>query len=128
MAIIKQYLGKKKKRKPTAAERELAESWEKLKLQHAKPLERGSEARGKLAGTSQHKKQKHEPAIPYKRLTPDIPSLPMTGAATKPIADPAAAEKHAMKARAGIQFNKGGIQYLSDLDMAEQRTGVHKRR
>jgi hypothetical protein len=129
MAIIHPYLGKKKKRKPTAEERELATSWEKLKLSHAKPLELGSQVKGKIPGTLVSKsKVRYQEPEPYKRKNENVPSLPMKGMATKPIADPAAAEKHAMKAHAGVAYNKGGLVFLSDADLAEQRTGVHKRR
>jgi len=123
MAIIRPYLGRKKKRKPTAEEREQALKWEKLLAKHSKPLERGAQANG-------IKNVKGVPkAVPdFKRQNPDIPSLPMSGVATKPISDPAAAEKHAMKARAGINYNKGGVQYLSDLDLKEQKSGTHRRR
>jgi hypothetical protein len=127
MAIIHPYMGKRKKQKPNAEQRALAEAWDRLQARHSNPLELGSKAKGKLPGT---KNVKGVPkAIPvFKRKNEDIPSLPMNGTATLPISDPAAAEKHAMKARAGVNYNKGGLQFLSDLDMAEQKTGVHKRR
>lgn len=123
MAIVSPKFKKRKPRKPTAEERELARNWEQVLAKHAKPLERGAKAKG-------IKNVKGVPkAVPdFKRQGPDIPSVPMYGSATKPIADPAAAEKHAMKARAGINYNKGGVQYLSDLDLEEQKSGTHRRR
>lgn len=128
MAIIHPYLSRKKKRKPTEAERKLRAEWDRIVASHAKPLELGSKAKGKIPGTSTRNMKCVPKVIPYHRETPDIPSLPMNGTATVPIIDPAAAEKHAMKRHAGIAFNKGGVMYLSDADLAEQRTGVHKRR
>ena len=127
MAIIHPYLGRKKKRKPTEAERKLRAEWDRIVASHAKPLESGSKAKGKLPGTKNAKGVPKAQPI-FKRENEVVPSLPMNGTATVPIVDPAAAEKHAMKARAGQVYPKGGLQYMTDSDIQDDKTGLLRRR
>ena len=69
MAIFHTSLGKSKKRKPTAKQRELDESWAKLMKQYEpkKPIPKKSDAFSYSLGTT------------ARRETPKIPSLPFTG-------------------------------------------------
>ena len=130
MAIIRQHFKKKKAGKPTAKQRELAAQWEATLAAHGRPLEKGKKVAGSLPGA----KAKADPialptqAKPHKRTNEVVPSLPMSGTATKPVTDEAAQAKKEMRGRVGIAFNKGGLQYLTDSDLAEQKTGGHKRR
>ena len=124
-------LKRSKKGRPTAEQRALDAEWQRLKASHAKPLEKGAKANGR----SDTKKTSTMCAVlqptPFKRDTGmrSIPSLPMTGNATKPIATKDLLEAHqALKGRVGQSFSKGGLQYLSDSELLEQRTGSHRRR
>lgn len=54
-------MGKKRKPKPNAAQRELAASWEKMKTDHKKPLERGAVSKG--VGITQDVKSKKRQAL-----------------------------------------------------------------
>jgi len=134
MAIIHPHHKKRRPRKPTEAERKLRAEWERIVASHAKPLEGGVKAKGKLPSVT-GAKVLTKPSLTVKpvRVRPDdaalVPSLPMgIGAGTKPAVDPIGAEKHALKARLGQIYNKGAPQYLTDADLAEQKTGNHRRR
>lgn len=106
-----------------AKNRELKESWEKLLIESAKPLEQGAKAKGVVVdGIVQVKK----PVVTV--LQKRIPSLPMGAGGTKPVVDPLGEAKDKLKSHIGMVYNKGGLQYLSDEDIAEQRSGTHKRR
>ena len=69
MNVIYTSFKKSKKRKPTAAQRELDESWVKLMKQYEpkKPIPKKSDAFSYSLGTT------------ARRETPNIPSLPFTG-------------------------------------------------
>lgn len=122
MAIIHPYLGRKKKRKPTEKERALRAEWERILNSHCKPLDLGAQAKGlKIKGVA-------KPVKVYKRENPVIPSLPMNGVATRPIHDPAAGEKEALKGRVGQVYPKGGPQYMTDSDLKDSKDGLLRRR
>lgn len=132
MAIIYQHPLKRKKRKPSAEEQKLRKEWERLLQTHSKPLEGGKKVRGSLPKAKPVGRQTQvllqTPMAHPRGPDPKLPSLPMGLGGTKMAIDPLAGEKHALKTRVGQVFNKGGPQYLSDDDIAEQRTGSHKRR
>jgi len=114
---------KSKKRKPTARERELAKAWEKIKASHTKLLEKGAKANG----------LKQKPKVVEKVLIntkPEIPplSLKSFGTATKPVIDPLAGAKRELAPRVGPLYNKSGLHYLSDVELADQKKGTHRRR
>jgi hypothetical protein len=71
-------LGKSKKRKPTAKQRELDASWEKLlkKYESKKPVPKVKDSFSYSLGS------------PARRETPKIPSLPFTGAPCTKKANP----------------------------------------
>ncbi len=107
-----------------AQQRQLDAEWQKLLKSHSKPLERGHKAKGGgsilvLPTESQS---------PFTRPTERPKSLGTFGAATVPVIDPLKSAKDNLKSRTGQLYNKGGIQYLTDADMLEQKTGSHKRR
>lgn len=53
----------------------------------------------------------------------------MSGAATKAVpTEDMQAAIHKVSSRVGMSYNKGGLQYLTDDELREQRTGAHKRR
>lgn len=131
MSIIHSYHKKCKARKPTKADKELAEQWERLVRSHQKPLEQGVKVRGRLPGPSMKALVKPQYTGQAQRPRPEdppAPSLPMGHGGTKPAIDPIASEKRALKARVGQEFNKAGLTYLTDDVLAEQKTGNHRRR
>lgn len=108
---------------PTAKERELVAQWERLMKAHSKPLERGAKAKGVRIET-RGKKPALAPTEVSKR-----PSRPVyMGSATKPAVDPLAEAKKQLMSRVGQAYNKGGLQLLTDAEIAEQKTGSHRRR
>lgn len=124
MAII--YQPVKRTRKSNAQTRELDDAWENLKAAHAKPLERGCINRGTKAPKLNNKQKRA--AKRAAAAEPTIPHSTSFGTATVPVNDPLAEAKRNLASRVGQSFNKGGLQYLTDDEMAEQRTGAHKRR
>lgn len=119
-----------KPKKLTKAQQALADQWERVKAQHAKPLEQGAKGRGRLPGPGTKLVAAKAQAKPRPRLDagPLVPSLPMAGVATVPTCDLLAPEKQALKSRLGQSYNKGTVQYLTDDELAEQRSGSHRRR
>ena len=116
--------GRRKQSKPTAEQRRLAAQWEAIKASHASPLERGAKSWGL-------KKPKQVKEVEQIDLLVDLPvQKPMKdpGVATKPVIDPLAEIKARLKSRVGQAFNKGGLQYLTDDELEEQRSGSHRRR
>ena len=73
MQMIHTSLGKSKKRKPTAKQRELQAEWEKLLKKYA--------TKTSTASSNKHKKLSESDFLgkPACRETPKIPSLPFTG-------------------------------------------------
>ena len=71
MQMLHTSLGKSKKRKPTAKQRELDESWEKLLKKYATKT---------VANPKQQLSDVYSLGAPARRETPKIPSLPFTGA------------------------------------------------
>ena len=130
MAIIRQQFKKAKKRKPTEAERKLRDEWDRILQSHSKPLDQGLKARGKLPGTGAKTlvKPQYTSKLPEKSPDQKLPSLPMGYGGTKPAIDPLAEAKQSVKARTGQVYNKGGVQYLTDEDLKEQKSGSHRRR
>lgn len=129
--ILYEKRKKRKARKPNATERQLQADWERMMKQHAQPLVKGAIANGVKVKPKISKKEftvltVAERAAPKSKDLPIPLSQRQTG--TVPVVDVLADAKHALKARVGISFNKGGLQYLSDDELAEQRTGSHKRR
>lgn len=116
----------------TAANRKLAEDWEKLKAAHTKPLVKGAIANGiKIKSKTKQvpvllTRPKLEVAEPPKKVLP----IPLTNhtPGTKPAVDVLSSEKHALKARVGQVFNKGGAQYMTDSDLADAKAGLLRRR
>ena len=121
---------------PNAKQRQLDADWQAMLEKHAKPLERGAVSNGFVVKAKTNKQKRLEAreaaaAIVAKSTLRDsirYPSLPMKGNATKPVVDPLAEAKRGLATRIGQAYNKGGLQYLSDDEMAEQKTGVHRRR
>lgn len=75
MQMIFTSLGKSKKRKPNAKQRELDASWEALKKKYATKT---------VAKTKQQLRDVYSLGVPAGRETPKIPSLPFTaGPCTK---------------------------------------------
>ena len=124
MTIIKAPRGRRKKQKPNAKQRELADSWAQLLAKHDRPLERGAKAKG-ITVVAASVEPDDDLAATKAKLVVGSRSM---GVAVKPVVDPLRAEKKALAARTGQAYNKGGIQYLSDDELKEQRTGAHKRR
>jgi len=108
---------------PVTRRQQLEADWKKLMMKHAAPLERGAQAKGVILDVTAP-----PPPAPYRRTNEHVPSLPMFGNATSPVVDPLQGAKHTLKSRVGVAFNKGGLQYLTDGDLAEQKTGAHRRR
>lgn len=128
-----QYLKiKRAKPKNIAASRQLQDDWDKLLASHSKPLEKGAKAKGSAKKVKPSKELKLQFSTPriVDNSNVKIRSVAMTGAATKVAGmSPDMQEAHRRVAsRVGISYNKGGLQYLSDDEMKEQRTGSHKRR
>lgn len=73
MILLHTNLGKSKKRKPTAKQRELQAEWEKL-------LKKYSSNKPTKAKSAQSGDWKYSLGTPACRETPKIPSLPFTGA------------------------------------------------
>jgi len=73
MQMIHTSLGKSKKRKPTAKQRELRDEWEKLLKKYA--------TKTSTASSNTHKKLSESDFLgkDARRETPKIPSLPFTG-------------------------------------------------
>ena len=71
MQMIHTSLGKSKKRKPTAKQRELKESWEAMLKKYATKT---------VAKPKQQLRDVYSLGKPACRETPKIPSLPFTGA------------------------------------------------
>lgn len=117
----------RKKRKPTAAQRELAAAEARMLEAHSKPLTSGR----KYGGSTVVEDKMSSPVVagPYIRpaSVPKPPPAPV-GVATKVVCDPLAAAKAGLASRVGQAYNKGGLSYLTDDELAEQRTGAHKRR
>lgn len=111
----------KRKPKPTAKQRELAAEWEKLCRKHARPLELGAQAKGI---TLKAKPQKQ--VVVHAR--PQAPAKFVKDTGTRSVVDPLAVIKAALAPRIGQSYSKGGLQYLTDDEMNEQRTGAHRRR
>jgi hypothetical protein len=132
MKIIYERKKKQKRHKPKAIDRQLAADWIGLLAKHGAPLEKGAKSCGSLPGIgtlSPDGRPLNLTCIaPYKRFNKEIPSLPMQGVATKPSVDILRDAKRQLAPRTGLGYNKGGLQYLTDDELAEQRTGVHKRR
>ena len=110
----------------TAAQRELQAEWEALQKRHSAPLEKGAKAKGiqVVQGVAINPRPSR-----FIRSTERANSLPMFGNATKalPSADMIEA-KEKLKSRIGISYNKGGLMYLTDAELEEQKTGAHRRR
>jgi hypothetical protein len=124
---------KRKDKNPNnAATRKLAQEWAAMVEAHSLPLERGAKAKG-VDTTALTVKAKpllsRVTARTVENLGYQIQSVRMNGAATKstPTPELAAAMKH-VAGRTGAAYNKGGLQYLTDDELAEHRTGAHKRR
>ena len=79
MQMIHTSLGKSKKRKPTAKQRELDASWEKLLKKYATKT---------IVKPKQSLSDVYSLGRPACRETPKIPSLPFTGAPCPKIANP----------------------------------------
>jgi len=79
MQMIHTSLGKSKKRKPTAKQRELDASWEKLLKKYATKT---------VVPKKQQLSDVYSLGKPACRETPKIPSLPFTGAPCPKIANP----------------------------------------
>lgn len=122
---------KRSKRKSTKATRSLDADWEALLAKHTKPLEYGAKAKGSSVKTVKVKPVWVAPST-TRDTTPGnlkVVSVPMTGAATLPNKPTDLQDAiHKVSSRVGISYNKGGLQYLSDAELQEQRTGAHKRR
>lgn len=115
-----------------AYERELLASWQKIVSASQAPLERGAVAKGSAVVSA--------PDEPPARMSTSlrsgaydasfVGSLPMGkgGGGTVPAVDPLHEVKRELAGRTGQAYNKGGIQYLSDADLQEQRSGSHRRR
>lgn len=123
---------KNKRTKPanTKANRELAAAWEKICASHQAPLVKGAKANGiKVKVTSKKRPpvvvQEVETPIPTKTLP-----VPLSAKATGvlPVRDELAEAKAVLKARVGQVFNKGGLQYLTDSDLADGKAGLLRRR
>lgn len=127
MGIIYQTVRRTRK-KPDAKQRQLADDWEALKAKHSAPLERGHVNRGttvpKLTNKQKRELRRQQQAL----VVEPLPHSTSFGSATLPVVDPLAGAKRELSARVGQSFSKGGLQYLTDDELAEQRTGVHKRR
>lgn len=126
MGIIRISDGRRVKRRKlnVAEQRDLALQWEKICASHARPLERGAQAKNVVVKPVKVKVSK---AVKTKVVAPVHKPMALF-VATKPVVDPLAQAKRDLAPRVGQAFNKGGLQYLSDDDMAEQKTGAHKRR
>jgi hypothetical protein len=135
MSIIRQNFKKVKAKKPNAKQRELDADWQRMIASHSKPLERGASVRGNLPDVKVKKRKKYKEPVtdfdptpaPVVRVLPP-PSNPWASA-SKPQDDATLrAAKDGLKHRIGQSFNKGGLQYLTDDELAEQVAGAHKRR
>ncbi len=111
------------RRNPKREQAELKKSWDKLVAAHAKPLEKGgTPVRPKERPPEQH-------SMLHRRETTRYPSLDTGGTATKPLPDASLQQAiREQSAFVGMAYNKGGLQYLTPAERAEQRTGSHKRR
>lgn len=128
MAIL---YAKVKKTKPanTAAKRALASDWQALVAAHSKPLERGAKAKGVKTVLLAPARLSPLPGARDTSTDLKVTSVPMKGAATLPsLSEDLYTARQNLAARVGMSYNKGGLQYLSDDEIKEQRTGVHKRR
>lgn len=113
----------------TAASRALDAEWERLLATHAKPLERGAKAKGVTTKFSPAVVLSPAGGVRDTSTSFSIQSVPMTGAATLPrVNEDMQQARTSLAARVGLSYNKGGLQYLSDDELKEQRTGSHKRR
>lgn len=115
---------KSKPRKPNARERELAAEWDKMMAAHSKPL-------GKGRGVQPSKITVGSPVVTA--AAPRVASVKISastplGVAVVPVVDPLHVAKRDLRGRVGQAYNKGGLQYLTDDELAEQKTGSHKRR
>lgn len=119
----------KAKQLNTAAKRALAAEWEALLAAHSKPLERGAKAKGVESKPLTKVRLSPQGSVRDTSTVLKISSVPMKGAATLPsLSEDLRAARQNLAARVGMSYNKGGLQYLSDDELKEQRTGVHKRR
>lgn len=122
---------RQKAKKPNAAQRALAAEWERIKAEHTTPLSKGAAANG-IKVKNKQVPVLFQPRFMLEEQAPPSKSLPeplhdkKTG--VKPLVDDLAAAKKALKGRVGPAFNKGGLQFLTDDELVEQRTGVHRRR
>ena len=111
----------------TKKQRELQDSWNKI-------LKKYSNLSFSSSPPKQTKRLKRKPLeykpSPYLRET-NIPSLSSMdhGIGAKPIKDKSLleAEKKLAK-RVGLQYNKGGLQYLTDSDLQAMQRGELRRR
>lgn len=108
----------------TTKERELDASWEDILKRHSKPLERGAKAKGIKVVTKPNRNLQRSSDNQSQLLKAKY----VIGSGTKPAVDPLAEVKRQMAHRVGQAYNKGGLVYLSDKDMDEQKTGSHRRR
>lgn len=126
MAIIHSPTRRTKPKKMDAKQRQLQADWEKLMSKHSKPLDRGAKANGLKV------KPAPQTAVEAVQFEPSVRTankgFKMMGAATVPVRDELADAKKALSSRIGQSYNKGGLQYLTDDEIEEQRTGAHKRR
>lgn len=115
---------KRKKQKPTAAQRDLAAAEAKMWAAHSKPL-------GASRTVTVETYEPKTPVVSGPYIRPNSVPKPVAapvGNATKTVRDPLAAAKAGLAGRVGQAYNKGGLSYLTDDELAEQRTGAHKRR
>lgn len=111
----------KRKPKPTAKQRELAAEWEKMCKKHARPLELGAQAKGIML-----KPKPQKQVVVHTR--PQATSKFIKDTGTRSVIDPLAVIKAALAPRIGQSYSKGGLQYLTDDEIQEQRKGSHLRR
>lgn len=117
-----------KPKTPNRAE-QLARDWEAMMAKHAKPLERGAIAKGVTSVPSAEVKL---PVVtePLIRETPVKPSRSMFLHANATTPHPNNDPRLLLDATAhiGQLYNKGGLQVLTPGDVAEQKSGSHRRR
>lgn len=97
----------------TAKQRQLEADWQALLVKHSKPLERGAISKG------------------IKLVAPAVASTlpPVDKPRARFVNDTGTARQSAALPRAvGQLYNKGPIQFISEQDALEQRTGSHLRR
>lgn len=117
----------KRKKQVTGKKLQLQSDWEKLIAKHSKPLERGAKAHGIVVTGSG---SVVAATVPRPSSINSIPSLRTSEFCTTiPIESSELIQvKRNLSSRTGQAWNKGGVQYLTDLDIEEQKTGSHRRR